>query len=240
MRQGSRLAVVTVLVAIACGKSPVHVETGDASRDGSTGAGAEVLASDGRGFEIPLPGGPGGSSGATGSGTGGSTTVAPSDGGRAADAPGTGGGGGASQCKPGVACIVPEGCGDGINNQDGLEECDDGNALPGDGCSGVCHVERNWVCPIQGPCTRQVVCGDGVVGSGEICDDGNTVDGDGCGGDCTRCDANDADACRAPAGCGDGTIDPTEECDEGGTLNKGDYGSCAADCTYAPTAVREW
>jgi cysteine-rich repeat protein len=39
---------------------------------------------------------------------------------------------------------APEGCGDGINNQGGIEECDDGNVLPGDGCNGNCKVERNW------------------------------------------------------------------------------------------------
>src|SRR5690242_4737927 len=39
-------------------------------------------------------------------------------------------------------CAPPEGpyCGDGMVNQ-ASETCDDGNALPGDGCTGVCTVE---------------------------------------------------------------------------------------------------
>src|SRR4051812_27126578 len=42
---------------------------------------------------------------------------------------------------------VPPGCGDGINNQGGIEDCDDGNTIGGDGCNGACHVEPNWNCP---------------------------------------------------------------------------------------------
>jgi cysteine-rich repeat protein len=51
------------------------------------------------------------------------------------------------------------------------EECDDGNAISGDGCNAICEIE---------------FCGDGVVNDGgsEICDDGNTTDADGCGATC--------------------------------------------------------
>src|SRR5262245_16372746 len=36
---------------------------------------------------------------------------------------------------------IPPGCGDGLNNQGGIEDCDDGNTTGGDGCNGACHVE---------------------------------------------------------------------------------------------------
>jgi cysteine-rich repeat protein len=65
-------------------------------------------------------------------------------------------------------------CGDGevySNTNDPLafEECDDGNAIDGDGCS---------------MCLRDFVCGDGVVDPGEDCDDGNVASGDGCSATC--------------------------------------------------------
>src|SRR5262249_40382733 len=46
------------------------------------------------------------------------------------------------------------------------EECEDGNTLPGDGCSPDCKFEA--------------VCGNGSVEPGEACDDGNMTNGDGC------------------------------------------------------------
>ena len=48
------------------------------------------------------------------------------------------------------------------------EECDDGNRLDGDGCSGECTKETS------------ATCGDNHVDPGEQCDDGNKTDGDGC------------------------------------------------------------
>ena len=36
----------------------------------------------------------------------------------------------------GVPLPIPPGCGDGINNQGGIEQCDDGNTIAGDGCNG--------------------------------------------------------------------------------------------------------
>ena len=36
------------------------------------------------------------------------------------------------------------------------ETCDDGNSIPGDGCSGTCQIEPNFACPTAGqPCTRR-------------------------------------------------------------------------------------
>src|SRR5260370_35116845 len=39
-------------------------------------------------------------------------------------------------------------CGNGIIEQG--EQCDDGNAIPGDGCSGVCQIEPGYTCPTPG------------------------------------------------------------------------------------------
>jgi len=77
-------------------------------------------------------------------------------------------------------------CGDGIL-QPG-EACDDGNPIPGDGCSGVCTIEPGFVCPTPGQlCVAVVIqiCGDGLVEGSEACDDGNDKSGDGCSGICT-------------------------------------------------------
>jgi fibro-slime domain-containing protein len=116
---------------------------------------------------------------------------------------------------------APAGCGDGINNQPS-EICDDGNALPGDGCNGVCKVEANWDCPKDvraGPCTRKVICGDGTIGPGEVCDDGNTVDNDGCNSACNvqdpafQCTAGQP--CVRLSQCGNKRIEAGENCDDG-------------------------
>jgi len=67
-----------------------------------------------------------------------------------------------------ASCLTPVGdCGNGI--LDPGEQCDDGNAVPGDGCSASCRLE---------------VCGNGIRDAGEQCDDGNTVSGDGCSAAC--------------------------------------------------------
>src|SRR5688500_144961 len=61
-------------------------------------------------------------------------------------------------------------CGDG--EVTGPEQCDDGNAVGGDGCSAICRIEA------------AVSCGDGAVAASEGCDDGNTLPGDGCNASC--------------------------------------------------------
>ncbi len=67
-------------------------------------------------------------------------------------------------------------CGNGAI--DGIEACDDGNAVDGDGCDSNCTPTG---------------CGNGVRSAPEECDDGNTVDGDGCPSTCafTELDCND-------------------------------------------------
>lgn len=60
-------------------------------------------------------------------------------------------------------------CGDG--RQEGLEECEDGNTTPGDGCD-----ER---------CLQEYVCGDGVQQAREQCDDPTMMQDGRCNDDCT-------------------------------------------------------
>lgn len=82
-------------------------------------------------------------------------------------------------------------CGDAFV-EDG-EQCDDGNALSGDGCAPTCTWEQ--------------VCGDGRTVIPEECDDGNFVDGDGCSASCTW-----------DSVCGDGIRQGPEECDDGNNI----------------------
>jgi len=74
-------------------------------------------------------------------------------------------------------------CGNGA--LDGIEQCDDGNAVDGDGCDSNCTPTG---------------CGNGIRSAPEECDDGNTVNGDGCPAtcafselDCSDCADNDSD-----------------------------------------------
>jgi cysteine-rich repeat protein len=83
-----------------------------------------------------------------------------------------------------------------------VEECDDGNTTPGDGCDQNCFLER---------------CGNDVVQAGEECDDGNRVSGDGCSADC-----------KLESHCGDGNVErPFEQCDPPSADGEGE--DCTAD-----------
>ncbi|MBN1606860.1 MAG: DUF4215 domain-containing protein [Polyangiaceae bacterium] len=123
-------------------------------------------------------------------------------------------------------------CGDGEINVDG-EECDDGNSLPGDGCSGICKKEAYFECPAPGqPCVSTIVCGDGVISPGEACDDGNAVSGDGCSDKCNLVEKGFAcrtagQSCIRVYICGDSVVDPVEGCDDG-NANPGD--GCDPKC----------
>ena len=68
-------------------------------------------------------------------------------------------------------------CGD--RTVEGIEQCDDGDVKPFDGCSPTCT--REPVCS-GGNCSA--VCGDDVKFPTEQCDDGNTRSGDGCSSTC--------------------------------------------------------
>jgi len=96
--------------------------------------------------------------------------------------------------------FVDTSCGNGT--REGAEECDDGNAVDGDGCDSTCVITG---------------CGNGVVTSGEACDDGNLLTGDGC-----------SPACAVEGVCGDGVTEPFEQCDDSNTVS-GD--GCDANCT---------
>ena len=135
----------------------------------------------------------------------------------------SGGGGGAT-------------CGDGI--LEGAEECDDGNAINGDGCDQLCLLEPANNCGnsvvdsgedcddgadgddydgCTDSCTSAAICGDGLLDLSEQCEDSNRDNGDGCDSSCFS------------EVCGDLQLHPTlEECDDGNLVN-GD--GCSASCT---------
>lgn len=128
------------------------------------------------------------------------------------------------------SCAEPPECGDA--DVEDNEGCDDGNNLPGDGCSPLCTVEPGWGCSGE-PSTCAAVCGDGLLTAGEVCDDGNLSSGDGCS---ATCQIETGYVCvGAPsictAICGDGLKKPGEICDDGGLL-PGD--GCSPLCTIEP------
>jgi fibro-slime domain-containing protein len=134
------------------------------------------------------------------------------------------------------ACVKTDAgscCGNSI--LDPGETCDDGNDMGGDGCSSLCTVETDYVCPVVGQlCVSTVRCGDGRISGNEQCDDGNTVSGDGCSSTCQlepgwACPVLAA-ACVAAA-CGDGIVAGAEQCDDGNTAS-GD--GCSATCQLEP------
>jgi cysteine-rich repeat protein len=119
----------------------------------------------------------------------------------------------------GVVIDAPTGvCGDGV--VDGNEQCDDGNAVTGDGCSASCMTELISK------------CGNGQLDGSEQCDDGNAASGDGCSADCSvesgyDCTGSPSTCTAIPPSCGDGMVNGTEECDDGNTA---DGDGCTAAC----------
>ena len=67
------------------------------------------------------------------------------------------------------------------------ETCDDGNRVPGDGCSGECSVECGYSCERHHNehVICKTTCGDGVRAGSETCDDENANSNDGCSESCT-------------------------------------------------------
>ena len=107
----------------------------------------------------------------------------------------------------GEATCKNDTCGDG--EVDEREQCDDGNAINGDGC------DNN--------CTR-TGCGNGIRSSStsdmpEECDDGNEDNDDNCTNECTL------------ARCGDGVVGPGETCDLG--PQNAESSSCTHLCQQA-------
>jgi len=125
-----------------------------------------------------------------------------------------------------------ESCGNG--SLEGNEACDDGDTMPGDGCSQVCKVEAGYACSGQ-PSVCGPVCGNGdVQPPSETCDDGGASAGDGCDASCAiepgwAC-AGEPSLCNALA-CGDGLVAGSEACDDGGAA-AGD--GCDAACAIEP------
>ncbi|TNV83381.1 hypothetical protein FGO68_gene15141 [Halteria grandinella] len=147
-----------------------------------------------------------------------------------------------NECKvvPGYQCIGGdplhpdtcfEQCGTG-KNLTGTKECDDGNLLPGDGCSPTCHQEDGYTCT-SFPSICSETCGDGRNLGLLPCDDGNKFSGDGCSPSCEielgfTCGGGNPvqrDICHEL--CGDGRNMGQLPCDDG---NVYDGDGCSGDC----------
>jgi cysteine-rich repeat protein len=130
------------------------------------------------------------------------------------------------------------------------EDCDDGNAVNGDGCSNRCLAEgtsaptcgngridrgencddRNVVsgdgcsnrCLAEGSAAGKSICGNGAVGRGEVCDDNNSVSGDGCSSDCLN-----EGTMPNISSCGNNRKEAGEDCDDGNVVS-GD--GCSSVC----------
>ncbi|MFZ6184744.1 DUF4215 domain-containing protein [Nannocystis pusilla] len=132
-------------------------------------------------------------------------------------------------------------CGNG--ELDPGEQCDDGNAVDGDGCEADCAFASVELCgngmvddgeecddgnddnsdACHDTC-KNAVCGDGVVHAGvEACDDGNPVDTDDC---LSTCEV---------ASCGDGQVrESVELCDNGRDNDDDAYDGCTTQCEPGP------
>ena len=88
---------------------------------------------------------------------------------------------GGNECDGNGACIAAAVCGNGLVQ--GSEQCDDFNAVNGDGCSATCAIEPGFQC-FGSPSVCTTVCGDGIAAGVEQCDDFNATNGDGCSATC--------------------------------------------------------
>ncbi len=127
------------------------------------------------------------------------------------------------------------------------EECDDGNTVPGDGCSGTCEIEVQGLFALAVSATGAVanparelfalleepLCGDGVTQAPwEACDGPS-----GCSDGCTRLDpgclvhpvTRRVVCLPSPAVCGDGVLDPHGELCDDGNAAAGD--GCSPACS---------
>jgi len=154
-------------------------------------------------------------------------------------------GGGVVVIVPPPVLPPPAICGNGV--KEGNEQCDDGNGINGDGCSGACLNEGPAVCgngALEGAeqcddgnlqngdfCSDQCIptavqCGNGQLEINEACDDGNVVDGDGCSAVCQE---------EVPGAiCGNRVVENGETCDDGNQVS-GD--GCSNLCRIEPDPV---
>jgi cysteine-rich repeat protein len=117
-------------------------------------------------------------------------------------------------------------CGNGA--KEGVEECDDGNKVDGDGCQADCTLMCKPGDPLRGDakCDDRNPCnGVETCTAAKICSKGTPLkDGDSCGTGKT-CKAGD---CLVNS-CGDSLVTAPEECDDG-NVTKGD--GCD-DCKFS-------
>ncbi len=114
----------------------------------------------------------------------------------------------------------PAECGDGVIRP-GLEECDDGNDLDGDGCGSSCLIEEDWQCSgVPSDCWN---CGDGSCDTGENYCNCPVDCPDVCPDEC--CSASE-DTCSCSNDCG------AETCGNGNccAAQSEDTCSCSNDC----------
>ncbi|MEI8230359.1 MAG: DUF4215 domain-containing protein [Candidatus Peregrinibacteria bacterium] len=143
----------------------------------------------------------------------------------------------------------PAFCGNAVLNVG--EQCDDGNAISGDGCSDSCKRETTMT-------TGNAFCGNGRLDAGEECDDANRRDLDGCSANCflergacgdgivqhalgEQCEPTlpldspfytcDTQCHFVLQFCGNGILDPGEECDEGLRNSDAPNATCRVHCT---------
>lgn len=148
-------------------------------------------------------------------------------------------------------CELLETCGDGIIDPE--EECDDGDDVVSDGCSG-CRIDPLYTC--VGEPSDCFQCGDGFLDPGELCDDGEEMGMDSPG--CEQCNILPGWECfdmlpsQCGPICGDGmwfdtsipgvTIGFAEGCDDGNLVpGDGCDENCriedTCDCTGSPPGI---
>ncbi|HRI64087.1 MAG TPA: DUF4215 domain-containing protein [Polyangium sp.] len=138
---------------------------------------------------------------------------------------GAGGAGGGGAGGSGGSASV---CGNGT--VEGLEACDDGNMMSGDGCEGDC----NFTCSNKSPATGDAKCDDKDPCNGaETCQDNHTCLAGTTAPDGTAC-ANGqiclTGVCSASQ-CGDGYVDTSsEECEDGNVANGDGCDNCRFSC----------
>ncbi|MFA5625646.1 MAG: DUF4215 domain-containing protein [Bradymonadales bacterium] len=135
--------------------------------------------------------------------------------------------GGYNECRRDCSGLATF-CGDEKVTHD--EQCDDGNAVSGDGCDENCKKEAGYFCPISGGACVKLRCGNGKLDADEECDDGNNDGGDGCSQFCRvefgyKCEKVGA-LCEKIT-CGDGKVEGGEQCDDA-NAKSGD--GCSETC----------